>query len=174
MGLQPKNAIVVRDGRETEIAVQDVVVGDTVIVRPGEKVPVDGEVTAGTSYVDESMITGEPMPAAKKAGDSVVGGTINQNGVLTFIARKVGRETVLAQIVRLVEEAQGSKPPVQRIADRVVAYFIPVVLAIAIFAFCLWYFVLGAGLLFALTSLISILVVACPARLDSRPRRPSR
>ncbi len=165
MGLQPKNAIVVRDGREAEIPVQDVVVGDTVIVRPGEKVPVDGEVTAGTSYVDESMITGEPMPAAKKAGDSVVGGTINQNGVLTFVARKVGRETVLAQIVRLVEEAQGSKPPVQRIADRVVSYFIPVVLAIAIGAFCLWYFVLGAGLLFALTSLISILVVACPCAL---------
>jgi Cu+-exporting ATPase len=165
MGLQPKNAIVVRDGLEAEVPVHDVVVGDTVIVRPGEKVPVDGEVTAGTSYVDESMITGEPIPAAKKAGDSVVGGTINQNGVLTFVARKVGRETVLAQIVRLVEEAQGSKPPVQRIADRVVAYFIPVVLAIAIGAFCLWYFVLGAGLLFALTSLISILVVACPCAL---------
>jgi Cu+-exporting ATPase len=165
MGLQPKNAIVVRDGQEAEIPVQDVVVGDTVIVRPGEKVPVDGEVTAGTSYVDESMITGEPMPVSKKAGDSVVGGTINQNGVLTFVARKVGRETVLAQIVRLVEEAQGSKPPVQRIADRVVSYFIPVVLAIAIGAFCLWYFVMGAGLLFALTSLISILVVACPCAL---------
>jgi Cu+-exporting ATPase len=165
MGLQPKNAIVVRDGQESEIPVQDVAVGDTVIVRPGEKVPVDGEVTAGTSYVDESMITGEPMPASKKAGDSVVGGTINQNGVLTFVARKVGRETVLAHIVRLVEEAQGSKPPVQRIADRVVSYFIPVVLAIAIAAFCFWYFITGAGLLFALTSLISILVVACPCAL---------
>ena len=165
MGLQPKNAIVVRDGTEMEISVRDVIVGDTVIVRPGERVPVDGEVASGASYVDESMISGEPIPVEKKAGDNVVGGTINGSGVLTFIARKVGRETVLAQIVRLVEEAQGSKPPVQRIADRVVSYFIPVVLAIAVGAFCLWYFVLGAGLLFALTSLISILVVACPCAL---------
>ncbi|MGA3173147.1 MAG: heavy metal translocating P-type ATPase [Syntrophorhabdales bacterium] len=165
MGLQPKRAIVLRDKEEIEVAVQDVVVGDTIIVRPGEKLPVDGEVTAGASYVDESMITGEPIPVLKKAGDSVVGGTINQNSVLTFVARKVGRDTVLAQIVRLVEEAQGSKPPVQRIADRVVAYFIPVVLVIALSAFAFWYFVFGASLLFALTSLISVLVIACPCAL---------
>jgi Cu+-exporting ATPase len=165
MDLQPKTAIVVWEGKENEVAVQDVVVGDTIIVRPGEKIPVDGEVTAGASYVDESMITGEPIPVLKKADDSVVGGTINQNSVLTFVARKVGRDTVLAQIVKLVEEAQGSKPPVQRIADRVVSWFIPVVLAIALSAFCLWYFILGAGLLFALTSLISVLVIACPCAL---------
>ncbi len=165
MGLQPKTAIVVRDGQETEVAVADVVVGDTVIVRPGEKLPVDGEVTAGASYVDESMITGEPIPVLKEADDNVVGGTINQNSVLTFITRKVGADTVLAQIVKLVEEAQGSKPPVQKIADRVVAWFIPVVLAIALSAFCLWYFILGASLLFALTSLISVLVIACPCAL---------
>jgi Cu+-exporting ATPase len=134
-------------------------------VKPGQKVPVDGEVRAGTSYVDESMITGEPLPVLKKPGDSVVGGTLNQNGVLTFTARKVGRDTALAQIVRLVEEAQGSKPPVQRIADKVVAYFIPVVLAIALFSFCLWYFILGNTLLFAMTALISVLVIACPCAL---------
>jgi len=165
MGLQPKTAIALRAGQETEIAVQDVQLGDTVIVKPGQKVPVDGEVCSGTSYVDESMITGEPLPVLKKPGDSVVGGTLNQNGVLTFTARKVGRDTVLAQIVRLVEEAQGSKPPVQRIADRVVAYFIPVVLAIALFSFCLWYFILGSTLLFAMTALISVLVIACPCAL---------
>ncbi len=165
MGLQPKTAIVVKDGQETEVAVQDVQLGDIVIVKPGQKMPVDGEVRAGTSYVDESMITGEPLPVSKEPGDTVVGGTLNQNGVLTFIARKVGRDTVLAQIVRLVEVAQGSKPPVQRIADTVVAYFIPVVLGIAIFTFCLWYFVLGNTLLFALTAFISVLVIACPCAL---------
>ncbi|MGD0232594.1 MAG: heavy metal translocating P-type ATPase [Syntrophorhabdales bacterium] len=165
MGLQPKVATVVRDGQETQVAVQDVQVGDTIIVKPGEKLPVDGDVSAGTSYVDESMITGEAIPVVKQAGDAVVGGTLNQNSVLTFTARKVGRDTVLAQIVRLVEEAQGSKPPVQRIADRVVSYFIPVVLAVAIFSFVLWYAFLGGTLLFALTCLISVLVIACPCAL---------
>jgi Cu+-exporting ATPase len=165
MGLQPKTAIALKAGQETEVAVQDLQIGDTVIVKPGQKVPVDGEVRTGTSYVDESMITGEPLPVLKKPGMSVVGGTLNQNGVLTFTARKVGRDTVLAQIVRLVEVAQGSKPPVQRIADRVVAYFIPVVLAIALFSFCLWYFILGNTLLFAMTALISVLVIACPCAL---------
>ncbi len=165
MGLQPKTALVLRDGKEIEIPARDVQIGDAVIVKPGQKAPVDGEVSAGTSYVDESMITGEPLPVFKEPGTNIVGGTLNQNGVLTLIARKVGRETVLAQIVRLVEEAQGSKPPVQRIADRAVAYFIPIVLGIAILAFCLWYFILGAGLLFAMTALISILVIACPCAL---------
>ena len=165
MGLQPKTAIVLKAGQEAEVAVQDVQIGDTVIVKPGQKVPVDGEVRTGSSYVDESMITGEPLPVLKEPGMSVVGGTLNQNGVLFFIARKVGRDTVLAQIVRLVEVAQGSKPPVQRIADRVVAYFIPVVLGIAIFSFCLWYFILGNTLLFAMTALISVLVIACPCAL---------
>ena len=165
MGLQPKMALLLKDGRETEIPARDVQIGDAVIVKPGQKAPVDGEVTAGTSYVDESMITGEPLPVLKEPGMSVVGGTLNQNGVLTLIARKVGRQTALAQIVRLVEEAQGSKPPVQRIADRAVAYFIPIVLAIAIFVFCLWYLLLGATLLFAMTALISVLVIACPCAL---------
>ncbi len=165
IGLQPKTATVIQDGKETEIAVEDVQIGAIVLVRPGEKVPVDGEVASGESYVDESMITGEPMPVLKKEGASVVGGTLNQNGVIRFRAVKVGRDTLLAQIIRLVEEAQGAKPPVQRLADRVVTWFIPVVLAIAILAFVVWYFVLGNTLLFALTCLISVLVIACPCAL---------
>lgn len=165
MNLAPKTATVLRDGAEAEVRVEDVVPGDRVLVRPGERIPVDGTVETGESYVDESMITGEPVPVAKRAGDDVVGGTINQNSVLRFRAERVGRETVLAQIIALVEQAQGSRPPVQRIADRAVAWFIPVVLAIAIAAFVAWYFLLGATLLFALTALISVLVVACPCAL---------
>ena len=165
MGLQPKTALVIRNGEEAQVAIRDVEKGDLIIVKPGQRLPVDGEVKAGMGYVDESMLTGEPIPVLKKAGDSVVGGTLNQNSMLTLIARKVGRDTVLAQIVRLVEEAQGSKPPVQRVADKVVAYFIPVVLAIALASFSLWYFVLGNTLLFALTCLISVLVIACPCAL---------
>ncbi len=165
VGLRPKTATVIQDGSETEIAVEDVQIGAIVLVKPGEKVPVDGEVVAGESYVDESMITGEPIPVLKQQGDSVVGGTLNQNGVIRFKALKVGRDTLLAQIIRVVEEAQGAKPPVQRLADRVVTYFIPVVLAIAILAFVIWYFLLGNTLLFALTCLISVLVIACPCAL---------
>jgi Cu+-exporting ATPase len=126
---------------------------------------VDGEVVAGESYVDEAMITGEPVPPLKAKGSRVVAGTISQNGVLSVKATKVGKETVLSQIIRLVEEAQGSKPPVQRIADVAVTYFIPAVLAIAIISFLVWYLVLGSTLLFALTALISVLVVACPCAL---------
>ncbi len=164
-GLRAKTAFVIRDGKEEEIAVEDVIVGDIVVVKPGAKVPVDGEVTGGESYVDEAMITGEPVPPLKTMGSRVVGGTINQNGVITVKALKVGKETVLAQIIQLVEDAQGSKPPVQRIADVAVTYFIPVVLIIAAVAFIVWYVVLGSTLLFALTALISVLVVACPCAL---------
>jgi P-type Cu+ transporter len=165
MGLQAKTAIVIRQGAEVEVPAEEVVVGDIVIVKPGGKVPVDGEVVAGESYVNEAMITGEPIPPIKVKGSRVVGGTINQNGVLSVKATNVGRETVLAQIIQLVEDAQGSKPPVQRIADVAVTYFIPVVLAIAAIAFVVWYFLLHATLLFALTALISVLVVACPCAL---------
>ena len=165
MGLRPKSAIVIRGGAETEILVEDVAAGDIVIVKPGGRVPVDGEVVAGESYVDEAMITGEPVPPLKIKGSRVVGGTISQNGVLSIKAIKVGKETVLAQIIRLVEDAQGSKPPVQRIADTAVVYFIPFVLAIAAIAFLVWFFVLHSTLLFALTALISVLVVACPCAL---------
>jgi P-type Cu+ transporter len=164
-GLRPKTALVVRDGVETEVPVEDVVVGDVIIVRPGENIAVDGEVITGESYVDEAMITGEPIPPFKTAGSRVVGGTINQNGALSVKALKVGKDTVLAQIIKLVEDAQGSKPPVQKIADTAVTYFIPVVLVIALAAFIGWYFVAGSSLLFALTALISVLVVACPCAL---------
>ncbi|HVP95156.1 MAG TPA: heavy metal translocating P-type ATPase [Methanoregulaceae archaeon] len=164
-GLRPKTAAIIREGRETEVPVEDIVVGDVVRVRPGENVAVDGEVVAGESYVDESMITGEPVPPFKTAGSRVVGGTINQNGVLSVKALKVGKDTVLAQIIKLVEDAQGSKPPVQKIADTAVTYFIPVVLVIALAAFIGWYFIAGSSLLFALTALISVLVVACPCAL---------
>jgi P-type Cu+ transporter len=170
VGLQAKTATVLRDegdenGIETQVPVEDVLVGDIVMVKPGERIPVDGKVVSGESYVDESMITGEPIPAMKNTGSKVVGGTINQNGVLKFRAEKIGKDMVLAQIIKLVESAQGSKPPVQRIADEAVTYFIPTVLTIAIVAFVVWYFIMGSTLLFGLTILISILVVACPCAL---------
>ncbi|MDP2796863.1 MAG: heavy metal translocating P-type ATPase [Methanoregula sp.] len=164
-GLRVRTAIVIRDGIEVELPVEDVVVGDQVLVKPGAKVPVDGEVVAGESYVNEAMITGEPIPPLKTPGSRVVGGTLNTNSVLTVKATKVGKETVLAQIIRMVEDAQGSKPPVQRIADIAVTYFIPVVLIVAALTFVVWFFLLGSTLLFALTALISILVVACPCAL---------
>ncbi len=167
-GLRAKTATIIRDGKEEEIPIDDVVAGDIVVVKPGSKVPVDGEVVAGESYVDESMITGEPIPPLKVKGSRVVGGTINTNSVLSVKATKVGRETVLAQIIQLVEDAQGSKPPVQRIADTAVTYFIPAVLAIAATAFIVWFFVFPVPpdpLLFALTTFVSVLVVACPCAL---------
>ena len=164
-GLRAKTATLIREGKEEEIPIEDVVVGDIVVVKPGSRVPVDGEVVAGESYVDESMITGEPIPPLKAKGSRVVGGTLNTNSVLSVKATKVGRETVLAQIIQLVEDAQGSKPPVQRIADTAVTYFIPVVIAIAATAFIVWFFVFHSTLLFALTALISVLVVACPCAL---------
>ncbi len=165
IGLQAKTATVIRNDNEIEIPIEDVQTGDTVVVKPGEKIPADGEVISGESYVDESAITGEPIPAFKNAGKTVVGGTINQNGILRFKALKIGKDTVLSQIIKLVENAQGSRPPVQRIADKAVSYFIPTVLTIAIAAFLFWYLISGTTLLFALTVLISILVVACPCAL---------
>jgi Cu+-exporting ATPase len=164
-GLRVKVATVVRNGTEQEIPVEDVIPGDLVIVKPGAKVPIDGTVTEGESYVNESMITGEPVPPLKTKGSHVVGGTLNTNSVITVRAEKVGKDTVLAQIIQLVEDAQGSKPPVQRIADIAVTYFIPAVLLIAAASFVVWYFLLHETALFALTALISILVVACPCAL---------
>lgn len=164
IALQSRTATVVRD-KELEIPITEVKVGDIILVKPGEKIPVDGEVIAGESYVDESMLTGEPIPRLKLPGDSVIGGTINKNGVLKFRAEKIGDETVLAQIIRLVEQALGSKPPIQRIADRIVSYFIPVVLGIAIIAFGGWYFIAGHSLQFSISVLIAVLVVACPCAL---------
>jgi Cu+-exporting ATPase len=164
VGLQPRTATVEREG-EVEVPIEEVEVEEIIVVKPGEKIPVDGVVIAGQSYVDESMISGEPVPVLKEEGRSVVGGTLNKNGVLRFRATKVGKETALAQIIKLVEEAQGSKPPIQRIADRAVSYFIPVILAIAFAAFAYWYLVAHNTLLFAFTALISVLVVACPCAL---------
>ncbi|NYB52934.1 MAG: copper-translocating P-type ATPase [Methanobacteriaceae archaeon] len=169
MNLQSKTATVIRDkgdeSVEIQIPVEDVQIGDLVLVKPGERIPVDGEVVSGESYVDESMITGEPIPVRKYRGSDVVGGTINQNGILKFRAEKIGKDTALSRIIKLVEDAQGSKPPVQRIADQAVTYFIPTVLIIALASFIVWYFLLGSTLLFGLTILISVLVVACPCAL---------
>lgn len=165
VGLQPKKATVIRDGTEATIPIEDVAVEDELLVKPGERIPVDGIVLRGSSYVDESMITGEPMPVLKKQNSSVVGGTINKNSVIAIRATRIGKDTVLAQIINLVETAQGAKPPVQRIADRVVSYFIPVVLAVAVVSFVVWYFFAGYTLLFSITRLISVLVVACPCAL---------
>jgi len=165
VGLVPKRATILRDGREIEVSVEEVLVGDLLIVKPGEKIPADGVVTAGESYVDEAMITGESVPAFKEPGSRVVGGTLNKNGSLQFSATRIGKDTVLARIIALVEEALGSRPAVQRIADRAVAYFIPTILAIAAASFVYWYFVAHNTLLFSLTALISVLVVACPCAL---------
>jgi Cu+-exporting ATPase len=165
MDLRPRTATVVRGGNEMEIAVDDVQVGDQIVARPGEKIPIDGQVLSGNSYVDEAMISGEPLPVQKREGDIVIGGTINKNSVLHFRATKVGKDTLLAQIIQLVKVAQGSKAPLQRIADRVVAIFIPVILVIAVVAFVGWYFFAGQTFLFALTTLISVLVIACPCAL---------
>ena len=165
IGLQARTATVIRDKDEIEIAIEDVEINDIIVVKPGEKIPVDGEVIGGASFVDESMITGEPIPSLKKKGDTVVGGTINKNSLIKFRATKIGKDTVLSQIIKLVEEAQGSKPPVQRIADKVVSYFIPAVLSIAALSFIVWYIILDYTLLFALTRFISVLVIACPCAL---------
>ncbi|MBN2600132.1 MAG: copper-translocating P-type ATPase, partial [Candidatus Thermoplasmatota archaeon] len=165
VGLQPKIATIMQGGLEKEIPIEDVQVGDEILVRPGEKIPVDGMVIDGESYVDESMISGEPLPVLKINQHTVIGGTLNTNGVLKIKTLKIGKGTMLAQIIKLVEDAQGSKPPVQRLADIAVSYFIPVVLTIAVGSFLVWYFILGSTLLFSLTALISVLVIACPCAL---------
>ncbi|TET87412.1 MAG: heavy metal translocating P-type ATPase, partial [Dehalococcoidia bacterium] len=165
MGLVPKTARVIRQGEEQDIPVGHVLVGDIVVVRPGERIPADGVVTEGYSAVDESVITGESIWVEKGAGDEVIGATINRTGMLKFEAKKVGSDTALSQIIRLVEEAQGAKAPIQRIADRVVSYFVPGVLISALLAFSIWYFWLDATFLFALTVFVAMLVVACPCAL---------
>jgi Cu+-exporting ATPase len=164
MGLRAKTARVIRDGNEIEVPVEDVQVGDIVAVRPGEKMPVDGVVTDGYSAVDEKMITGESIPVEKKVGDNVVGATINKTGMLKFKATKVGADTVLAQIIRMVENALGSKAPIQRMVDVVSSYFVPSVIIIATAAFLVWY-ILGLGFTFALTVFIAVLIIACPCAM---------
>ncbi|MCH8988053.1 MAG: copper-translocating P-type ATPase [Chloroflexi bacterium] len=166
IGLRPTTARVVRDGEEVDIPVDQVVLGDIVLVRPGEKIPVDGLVTEGYSAVDESMLTGESMPVEKGPGQQLYGATINSNGAMYFQATQVGRETVLAQIIRLVEEAQGSKAPIQRLADKVASYFVPAVIVAALAAFLFW-MLLGPApaLTFSTLVLVSVLIIACPCAL---------
>lgn len=166
MGMQPKIARVLRNGVEEEILIEQLQVGDLVVVRPGEQIPVDGQLSEGDSYVDESMISGEPVPVEKKKGDKVLAGTINQRGSFIIRAAQVGTETVLARIIRMVQEAQGSKAPVQRIVDRITGIFVPVVLAIAILTFILWIVIGGSEYIsYGILSAVSVLVIACPCAL---------
>ncbi|MBO0437553.1 heavy metal translocating P-type ATPase [Vagococcus fluvialis] len=165
MGLAPKTAIVIRDGVETEISVDDVVLGDVIVVKPGDKIPVDGVIVYGTSAVDESMLTGESIPIEKKAGDKVIGASINKNGSFQFEATKVGKDTTLSQIIKLVEDAQGSKAPIAQLADKVSGVFVPIVIGLAILSGVAWYFLGQESWIFALTITISVLVIACPCAL---------
>src|SRR5213594_1697027 len=165
LDLQPTMANVMRDGVETKIPVEQVTVDEIVVIRPGEKAPVDGLILEGSSAVDESMITGESMPVEKGVGDELIGATINKSGMLKIRATKIGQDTVLSQIVRLVEEAQIGKAPLQRLADRVSAYFVPSVVLIATLAGLLWYFVGGIGLAFSLLAFVSVVIIACPCAL---------
>ena len=165
MGLQPKTARVIRNGLETDIPIAQVAVDDLLVVRPGERIPVDGVVESGASAVDESMITGESIPAEKRAGSAIIGATINKNGLLQVRAQKVGRDTALSQIVRLVEEAQGSRAAIQRVADQVAGVFVPAVIAAAAFTFLGWYVIGGADFTGALIPAVAVLVIACPCAL---------
>jgi len=165
MGLQAKIARVIRNGEEQEIPIEDVQAGDIVVVRPGEKIPVDGIVIEGYSSVDEKVITGESIPVEKKQGDQVVGATMNKTGMLKFKATKVGKDTVLAQIINMVEDALSSKAPVQRLADVASSYFVPIIIITATLSALVWYFLVAAGFIFALTVFIAVLIVACPCAL---------
>jgi Cu+-exporting ATPase len=166
IGLNPKTAVVVRDGEEKEVSVEEVQVGDIVIVRPGERIPVDGIVRQGYSSIDESMITGESISVDKKVGDEVIGATINKTGSFQFEATRVGKDTTLARIIRLVDEAQGSKAPIQRLADVIASYFVPAVIGIALVTFIIWYFVgPQPALTLAILNFVAVLIIACPCAL---------
>lgn len=166
MGLQAKTALVFRNNTEIEIPLEEVVIGDTVLVKPGEKIPVDGEVLEGDTAVDESMLTGESLPVDKTNGDSLYGSTINKNGFIKMIATKIGRDTALSQIIKVVEDAQGSKAPIQRLADKISGIFVPIVIGIAVLTFVIWItFVIPGEFTPALEALISVLVIACPCAL---------
>ena len=165
LSLQPTMAHVIRDLVETNMHVEKVEAGDVLIVRPGERVPVDGKVVEGFSAVDESMVTGESLPKDKQIGDEVIGATINKTGLLKIQATKIGQDTVLSQIAKLVEEAQIGKAPLQRLADEVSAYFVPAIILIATASFLFWYFVARIGLAFSLLSFVSVVIIACPCAL---------
>ena len=164
MGLSPKTALVVRDGVEEVVEIENVVVGDILIVKPGEKIPVDGVVIDGHTSVDESMLTGESIPIEKRAGDNVIGASINRNGTIKYQATKIGKDTVLSQIIHLVEEAQGTKAPIAKLADLIAGYFVPVVIVLALIASIAWY-MSGQGIAFSITIFVSVLVIACPCAL---------
>jgi len=166
IGLRPNRATAIRDGKDVELPVEEVVEGDILLVKPGEKVPVDGIVSEGYSAVDESMLTGESMPVEKKAGDGVTGATLNMTGSFRFRATRVGRDTVLAQIIKMVDEAQGSKAPIQRLADIIAGYFVPAVIAIAIITFIIW-LIIGPqpSFTYALLNFVAVLIIACPCAL---------
>jgi len=164
MGLQAKKAVVLRGKEEVEIPIEEVKAGDLVVVKPGQKIPVDGIVQSGYSSVDESMITGESIPVEKSKGSTVIGSTINKTGSFRFKATKVGKDTALARIIKFVEDAQGSKAPIQELVDKISAYFVPLVVALAIISFSIWYF-LGFGFAFALTIFVAVLIIACPCAL---------
>ena len=164
MGLQAKTARVIRNGREVDIPIAEVVLEDVILVRPGEKIPVDGEIIDGSSTIDEAMVTGESVPVKKQPGDEVIGATINKTGSFKFRATRVGKDTFLAQIVKLVQQAQGSKAPIQRLADRVTGLFVPVVIAIAIATFVIWYNIMG-NVTMALITTVGVLIIACPCAL---------
>jgi P-type Cu+ transporter len=164
IGLQARTARIIRNGVEQELPIQDVQLGDLVVVRPGEKIPVDGEILSGASTIDESMVTGESVPVKKQAGDQVIGATLNKTGSFQFRATRVGKDTFLAQIVELVQQAQGSKAPIQRLADQVTGWFVPVVIAIAILTFLIWFNVMG-NLTLAILTMVEVLIIACPCAL---------
>ncbi|MEH0154708.1 heavy metal translocating P-type ATPase [Limibacter armeniacum] len=165
MELGAKMATVIRNGEEVKVPIEEVKVGDRLMIKAGEKIPVDGRVIRGTSTVDESMITGESVPVSKERGNTLIGATINKSGVLTMIADKVGKDTMLSQIVGMVKQAQGSKAPVQHLADKVSGVFVPVVIVIAVLAFAVWYFLVGTSFTFALSVLVSVLIISCPCAL---------
>ena len=166
MGLQPKTVHLVKDGNEVELGIEEMQEGDILLVKPGEKVPVDGQLTSGESYIDESMISGEPIPISKKTGDKIFAGTINQKGSFQFIAEKVGSDTLLAQIIKRVQEAQGSKAPIQKLVDKIAGVFVPTVIAISMLTFTIWMLVGGdEAFTHALLTSIAVLVIACPCAL---------
>ncbi|MBI3583124.1 MAG: copper-translocating P-type ATPase [Nitrospinae bacterium] len=164
MGLKAKSAKVIRNGGEIEVSVEDLIVGDIVVVRPGEKIPVDGEIIEGTGAVDESMLTGESMPVDKKIGDTIIGATINRDGFIKFKTIRIGKDTLLSQIIKTVEEAQGSKAPIQRLADKVAGIFVPTVIGIAVATFFIWY-LSGQPFTMAMLAFVGVLIIACPCAL---------
>ncbi len=165
MEFSPQTAIVIKEGIEQEIQVANIHKGDIVIIKPGEKIPVDGEVVDGNSFVDESVIKGEPIPVEKKKGDKVLSGSINQYGLFTFKAEKVGKDTVLQRIISLIENVQATKPPVQKLVDKIASYFVPVVIIIATAIFLARYYFLHNTSASALMAAVSVLVIACPCAL---------